>query len=402
MNDQNSENPAATLLVLIAGVALSGLVLTLFYHYYGYVFEGTWKSFRIIELYIWWGLSHLLFWLSLSPSPSEIMSQIEWLQNPPGGKVSERAKELLMSQWTSYWKWFLPIVVIPSSLFLLANRNTTRLVFIKNSMEGLLAFMAKVHPNLQAYVKENPQDYPLDYKAGADNRYAMRTIPFELALTSPPPGWENHPNKQCRSAPAIFNPELAKGDRFDGDLCERYLSWQVGPRFQGLKKMSSAEKKLFNLFRSEIPPRQRGKIKKILNAHSYTRPILMSLYYEVQSLGSFPTEKFKWLRYSDRVLWYAMTDVGEETPSPESLGAWYHWTMETKLGMPIPEPAVELGRLSLQKMVDVDDDFLDEILEARTNLISERKASGIKYKRDLSFIPEHSTSKKRSKPKRQE
>lgn len=187
---------------------------------------------------------------------------------------------------------------------------------------------------------------------------------------------------------------------------------QIGPLFLGYRSMKPHVRALFALFAmrvardfkngdklllrlalsasdgkldctgiDEIAARclENKKVKKIMNRHAYERTMLMSLLEEARGGARgkdyLPPNWFLWLKGMDRPLWYALADVGRETPHIECAGTWGHWLAEKalnkRLEMPFVKNAVEGIALELSKYTNDDeeeDGFAEDekLLEVKT------------------------------------
>lgn len=106
------------------------------------------------------------------------------------------------------------------------------------------------------------------------------------------------------------------------------------------------------------------KVKAIMAAHAYERTMMMSMLEAARGgprgKDYLPPNWFLWLKSMDRPLWYALSDVGRETPHAESAGVFGHWlaelTLKRRLEMPFVKNAIEGLSLELAKFTNDDEE----------------------------------------------
>ena len=106
------------------------------------------------------------------------------------------------------------------------------------------------------------------------------------------------------------------------------------------------------------------RFKKLANRHAYETTLLMSMLEEARGGARgkdyLPPNWFLWLKGIDRRLWYALADVGRETPHAECAGVFGHWLAECALGkrleMPFVKNAAEGLALELAKYTNDDEE----------------------------------------------
>jgi intracellular multiplication protein IcmP len=121
------------------------------------------------------------------------------------------------------------------------------------------------------------------------------------------------------------------------------------------------------------------KVKRVMAKHAYERTMLMSMLEEARGgprgKDYLPPNWFLWLKGVDRPLWYALSDVGRETPHVECAGVFGHWLAEKtrgkRLEMPFVKNAAEGLALEISKFTNDDEEESDlsdeeELLEVRT------------------------------------
>lgn len=123
------------------------------------------------------------------------------------------------------------------------------------------------------------------------------------------------------------------------------------------------------------------RFKKLEKQHAYETTLLMSMLEEARGgprgKDYLPPNWFLWLKGIDRRLWYALADVGRETPHAECAGVFGHWlaerTLESRLEMPFVKNAAEGLALELAKYTN-DDDEEDEGISEKDELLEIKQA----------------------------
>lgn len=141
------------------------------------------------------------------------------------------------------------------------------------------------------------------------------------------------------------------------------------------------------------------KVVRIMARHAYERTMLMSMLEESRGgprgKDYLPPNWFLWLKGVDRGLWYALSDVGRQTPHPESAGVFGHWLAEKvrgkRLEMPFVKNAAEGLFLELAKFTNDDSEQEgfgeeEELLEIKTaptpKIPSPKEAEAMRSKRN--------------------
>lgn len=84
------------------------------------------------------------------------------------------------------------------------------------------------------------------------------------------------------------------------------------------------------------------QVAPYLAAHDrYERVWLVALVHAQQASGSLPPAMYRWLRVTDRTLWYALHNVGMRARRIEAAAVLTHWSVEERAGIPLGEPQVE-------------------------------------------------------------
>lgn len=331
-------------------VVMIGIVFAT-YHvvitFFSPVVKDIWIYIRVAELSFWWLYSwpaHYIY----GPSPDVIMENINWLLSKRGGHISYESIERLNQGYAKYW-FFFPAFFFAwlGAKMFIDNRIVRHDLYEtdsngnQNASESLLRLVAKVRPELKIYVKENPADYPVDYRPYQDNRYAQRVTPWDFMRMSIPPGLDTVEGDPYRDIGPILLVDNAAGDRFNYKAAQAVLEWQLGNRTdrgKTLSKMSETELKVYRYIYKNLY-KAKHVAADVFNSHAYIRTALMELYYR----SNATTSDIPWLKYEDRTLWYCLQDASLDVCSAECAGPWSHWQVERPYGKPIPIPSVDLA-----------------------------------------------------------
>ena len=84
-----------------------------------------------------------------------------------------------------------------------------------------------------------------------------------------------------------------------------------------------------------------GACRSVADGHAFTSTALMSVLQHARDRsGVLAPAQFNWLKLVERHLWYALHNVGMQSPYAEARGSRAHWDAERALGAPIPVPYV--------------------------------------------------------------
>lgn len=85
-----------------------------------------------------------------------------------------------------------------------------------------------------------------------------------------------------------------------------------------------------------------GKTLAVCNQHAFeTTALLRALLHARSEGGVLAPAQFVWLRGHDRLLWYALNNLGRQAFHMEALGAMSHFKAERLTQRPIPKPKVD-------------------------------------------------------------
>ena len=88
--------------------------------------------------------------------------------------------------------------------------------------------------------------------------------------------------------------------------------------------------------------------------HRHFATWMMSLMEWAQTMGSFHTSLFIWLRVQNRHLFWVLNQVGGECAWTQAAGPWTHYRTEIMARSPIEDPAVDLAVQALEKDLKQD------------------------------------------------
>ncbi|WP_192485057.1 MULTISPECIES: hypothetical protein [Cysteiniphilum] len=87
-----------------------------------------------------------------------------------------------------------------------------------------------------------------------------------------------------------------------------------------------------------------------VNRHAYLPTVFIGLYQHAKTKGVISCSAFLWLKQKDRLLWYALNNVGRKAVFVEAAAANTHAYYETKVNHAIHYPMIESCVESLQKV----------------------------------------------------
>jgi intracellular multiplication protein IcmP len=244
-------------------------------------------------------------------------------------------------------------------------------------MDGLIAEQAKSFPATAAFVRRRlrliepektprPADYaqtPEEWIALHATRKDVGFVPDDArrALAAQlGPRWKGAEQAapHVRALFVVFAWHLAEhrqeAQKLLGDLSEALADpgeeTHAGPITPLVLPLAMVEK--VDAILASLSFDIRSPTERIMAAHAYTHPALMSLLNESRlAAGVLAPAQFAWLKLVDRPLWYALHSLGFETegfgrylhPNPriEAAGARDHWAVERIAQRPVATPAVE-------------------------------------------------------------
>ena len=121
--------------------------------------------------------------------------------------------------------------------------------------------------------------------------------------------------------------------------------------------------------------------KQIKTRHAYFETAMMALLQLARDkAGVMPTGEFIWLRPTDRVLYYALNNLGRYTHFCEAAGIWAHWDAEVRADRPILAPQVNGAAAALHvKLIrgGLVDGKAKPIMDAEPKQIDQQDSVGV-------------------------
>jgi intracellular multiplication protein IcmP len=244
-------------------------------------------------------------------------------------------------------------------------------------MDGLIAEQAKSFPATAAFVRRRlrliePEKMPrpADYAQTPEEWIALHATRKDVGFVQDDarralaaqlgPRWKGAEQAapHVRALFVVFAWHLAEqrqeAQKLLGDLSEALADpgeeTHAGPTTPLVLPLAMVEK--VDAILASLSFDIRSPAERIMAAHAYTHPALMSLLNESRlAAGVLAPAQFAWLKLIDRPLWYALHSLGFETegfgrylhPNPriEAAGARDHWAVERIAQRPVASPAVE-------------------------------------------------------------
>lgn len=281
-----------------------------------------WRYLRIAEF----------FPISFIPESFPVLGKyqfgaaFDFLVNTPAERISRQAAELFDQQYGSLFRWPAAMIIgfLAFKLFKSSMKKSTR-----HNMDTLLSKMTEEYSFNGDMVSVNPAKMSYEYYDADSkkvNQYAIALTPMEFATMTPPPGLTTKGKEKPRP--------ILDGDDFDHDLARRAFDAQIGNPFVGIDHLSENQKKVYSYLVPKLPGKEKHAIE-VMTKHAFVITGLMALLDEARGGGVVAPLEFRWLKYQDRTLWYALTSVGRKTAFVEAAGPFAHWLLETHLGRAI-------------------------------------------------------------------
>jgi intracellular multiplication protein IcmP len=236
----------------------------------------------------------------------------------------------------------------------------------KLGMDGLIKTQSKTFPYIYPFTKFNPSNQP--------PRPPGSPVPADLPLFAEALGPEEW---------LAYNQIPDIDGKIDEKATYRAMASQLGPRWQGVKKLKPYKRVLLAAFCLKAARKRvesdsmLGRIavcwdfenglnlkkdpalikdaNKVLsnrdlsgstlakiNQHAFETPALMrALATAREEGGVLAPSQFVWLRAHNRKLWYPMNNLGRQSHHMEAIGAIAHFKAERMTQRPIPKPKVE-------------------------------------------------------------
>lgn len=230
----------------LMGVLAVGAALTLLIIYYNFhIVTNIWRYVRIGELYL------------LQYIPSFYLPMIGEVNFEKAVKFLEVVSPygLDLNVINKFDARYTPWVSIPMGIFLLFKAKKLGVgsgeIGRVENMETVFERFTHIYPYLTEIYETNPQTKPLRYdrKSKESYRWGKAITGYQFATLSPPLGLEHKAKKNG----SFKRPIYGGPDDFDMDLAERAFEIQLGPRWEGEKKLSEPEKIAFDYLKDRLP-----------------------------------------------------------------------------------------------------------------------------------------------------
>lgn len=117
----------------------------------------------------------------------------------------------------------------------------------------------------------------------------------------------------------------------------------AGSYAKGSKPDYSTGIALFEKYKNE------KSVQNIMNGHRYVSTAMMSMFEKAKERGIIISKYFLWLKIEDRILYYALNNVGREVAWVECAGIFDHFQHEKNLGKPMAKMYVDEAVIGLEK-----------------------------------------------------
>ncbi len=330
---------------LFVGLAILAAIWIVFTQKFEWI-APIWRVIRIGEL---WAFSFI-------PNDFPVLGQAafqdgyNWLLSIQGENITREAATKFDQHYGNLFRWFNAGVLLMLAFGLF--RSSDR-VSRQHNMNALIKLMTPRFPFYADLVDKNPakisNDYYEDAKNRTKNKDAISLTPMEFATMSPPPGVNlnikprivkekymgddgEHKERERKVWPAIFDRET---DDYDHDLARRVFDAQIGSPYNGIDELTPVQKRIYDYMVPKLPQGE-AQANKVMSSHAFTITGLMTLLQEARGGGVVAPLEFRWLKYEDRTLWYALSSVGRRVSFSEAGGPFAHWLLEIHLERPVP------------------------------------------------------------------
>lgn len=293
-----------------SGIILALVCIVFVYFIIEYKFEWiafVWRYLRMAEFWVFSFLPEQLL------GGMDIRGGLSFLARTPHEKLLAPTTEQFDHHYAQVLRWYaLAIVVVLGVAFM----SGTRHVSARFNMEALLKRFAPFFSFNSDLLNRHPESASIHYYSDdrSPNQEAVSISPYEFATLSPPLG--------LKKGGQIFD-----GDFFDEDLARRAFDWQIGKPYAGMESLSDTERKIYDFLLPKLRDKEQTA-HEIFNRHAFVRTGLMSMLEEARGGGVVACLEFRWLKYEDRTLWYALSSVGRKVCFTEAGGTFSHWLLE--------------------------------------------------------------------------
>ena len=273
-------------------------------------------------------------------------------------------------------KWIFIVLISLIGFWTYTRGPGTQYVEVFN-LDRFINFQAKSFPIIAPFVKFNPSNQP--------PRAPGSPVPAELPLFAEALGPEEW---------LAYNQIPVPDGVIDEQAVEKAFAKQLGPRWQGAKKLAphkqillaafclkasrkryeaddmlgrltrcwshdkgldlSLDKSLLKQARKILRTKELASITlKNCNQHAWqTTAMIRGLLTAREEGGVLSPSQFVWLRGHDRALWYSLNNLGRQSYHMEAIGAMAHYRVEKRAQRPIPKRKVHEAVESIVTYMD--------------------------------------------------
>lgn len=303
----------------------------------------------------------------------------EWLESTAAIPTDKLDFSLIMAMSAAALlplKWGIIAVLLLMAAWSYFKGPGTHYIEIFN-LDSFIKFQAKAFPIIAPFVKFNPSNQP--------PRAPGSPVPAELPLFAEALGPEEW---------LAYNQIPIPDGVIDEESVFKHFAKQLGPRWQGAKKLAPHKQILLAVFCLKASRKRKqadkmldrialcwshdkglqlNKDKKLLkeaksilrnkelahlvlkhcNQHAWqTTALLRGLLTAREEGGVLAPSQFVWLRGYDRTLWYPLNNLGRQSNHMEAVGAVAHYRAEKRAQRPIPRAKVHDAVTSIVTYMD--------------------------------------------------
>lgn len=387
-NDREEGLTATELGVLVLGAMLLMVLAAVLY-----------ERHRAPINHLWLGLIQLQVLAFAWLEGSEAQALYRWARAAEPAQLQLSDMTIAATAAGRWMRWINLVMLAPLALFIWHYADRSRLLRKRFDVRELLARNLHLFPCIGPALRRNLLAVPWHQGAWAVahsparwvadhglllNREGSR-VPSDWLITADGLPNDDSPLQQREQMGA----HPATGFRLDRARAQRLFAAQLGERFTGMGNLPPHRQALAAAFlafaharredgqgfldqlsRSFREAQRSGDgfhldttgtdalvnrcpitqaLQQRLEPHSlYATTWLVALLECAHGRGLLPAAEFLWLRPVDRVLWYALNQVGGGTRWPEAAGIWAHYEAETLVRSSLREPEVEAAVDALQ------------------------------------------------------
>lgn len=362
-DDKNTLHDSALGWVIIVGVLFC--VFMLFWYYNQYAMKNAYRWVKYSEM---WVASHFVsddYMVNWNGTEISFKEGFEATPDIPRQKLDGPTLSAMSTLAIAPYKYLIMFAIGFMGFWVYLKGPGTQ-YRRKMSMDGLIKAQSDNFPYIHPFTQFNPSNQP--------PRPPGSPVPAELPTFAEALGPEEW---------LAYNQIPDIDGRLDQRAVYQAMAKQLGPRWQGVKKLQPYKKIMLAAFclkaarkRNEAD-RMLGRLamcweyghglnlrkdsgllkeaNKILanrelsgktlakaNQHAFETPALMrALATAREEGGVLAPSQFLWLRAHNRRLWYPLNNLGRQSYHMEAIGAMAHFKAEKMTLRPIPKPKVE-------------------------------------------------------------